>query len=280
MPTKRNSRPRLRNSAHGKISSASVAIAALLIPATAMAQDREPRRVRVALGPEVSPSFPGAKSVSFGPFIEVDIAKGDQAFEFEAPDESFGFPVISVGRLEVGPAFSLEGKRELGAVGPGLPEIKRSWELGGFVQFFPSESIRLRADLRQGVSGHEALVGTVSADWITRDKDKWLISAGPRVMIGSAKYQRAFFGVTPAESVASGLPAYTPSGGVHSVGGTVGFIRQINQRWSLHGYGRYDRLVGNAAESPIVREHGSRNQFSGGLALSYTFWMGSRRAEQ
>lgn len=276
MLTMRNRRPRLRNLATGRIFSTSVALAAILLPATAIAQEREPRRVRVALGPEVSPSFPGANSVSFGPFIELDIGKGDEPFEFEAPDESFGFPVISVAGLEVGPAFSLEGKRELGAIGPGLPEVKRSWELGGFIQFFPTESLRLRADIRQGVSGHEALVGSLSADLIARDGDKWLISAGPRVVIGSAKYQRAFFGVTPTDAVASGLPAFNPEGGVQSVGGTVGVIRQLNQRWSLHGYGRYDRLVGDAAASPIVRDHGSRNQFSGGLALSYTFGTASR----
>jgi outer membrane protein len=41
----------------------------------------------------------------------------------------------------------------------------------------------------------------------------------------------------------------------------------------MFGYGRYERLVGDAADSPIVREFGSRNQLSGGLGLTYTFTM-------
>jgi outer membrane protein len=255
---------------------AATSLASVALPAAAGAQEREPRRVRVALGPEVGPKFPGASGVSFGPFIEVDIAKGDEPFEFEAPDESFGFPLLSVAGLEVGPAFSLEGKRASGAVGPGLPEVERAWEFGGFVQYFPTESLRLRADIRHGVSGHKALVGQLSADWIMRDGDNWLVSVGPRVALGSDRYQRTYFGVSPQEAAASGLPSYAVSGGVQSVGGTVGFIRRLDKRWSLHSYARYDRLVGDAASSPIVRGYGSRDQFSGGLALGYTFGRGSR----
>jgi outer membrane protein len=41
----------------------------------------------------------------------------------------------------------------------------------------------------------------------------------------------------------------------------------------MFGFARYERLVGDAAKSPIVRELGSRNQLSGGAGLSYTFKM-------
>jgi len=251
-------------------------LAMLWAPAAALAQEgaREPRRVRIAIGPELTPSFPGADSLSLGPFFEGDIARGDKPFEFEAPDESFGIPVISVAGFEVGPSFALEGKREVGDIGPGFAQVNRSLELGGFIQFFPAESFRLRADIRQGVTGHEALVGSLSADWIMRDGDRWLVSAGPRVTLGSGKHQRTWFGVSPGQSLASGLPTFEADGGVQSVGAAAGFIRQLDRRWSVHGYARYDRLVGDAADSPIVRAYGSRDQFSGGLAMSYTFWWG------
>jgi outer membrane protein len=39
----------------------------------------------------------------------------------------------------------------------------------------------------------------------------------------------------------------------------------------LFGYARFERLVGDAAKSPIIRELGSRNQLSGGIGLNYTF---------
>ena len=130
---------------------------------------------------------------------------------------------------------------------------------------------RLRAELLKGIGGHEGLVGTIGADKIWRDGDRYVFSIGPRVLFSDARYQRAYFGVTPAASLASGLPAYRPGGGVHAVALASGLSYQLNNRWGLFGYARYERLVGDAAKSPIVRELGSRNQLSGGIGLNYTF---------
>jgi outer membrane protein len=58
---------------------------------------------------------------------------------------------------------------------------------------------------------------------------------------------------------------------VHAVGLASGLSYQFNPRFGLFGYARYERLVGDAARSPIVRQYGSRNQMSAGLGLSYTF---------
>ena len=90
-------------------------------------------------------------------------------------------------------------------------------------------------------------------------------------MLSDARYQRAYFAVTPAASLASGLPAYRPGGGIQGVAVASGMSYQLNSRWGLFGYARYERLVGDAARSPIVREFGSRNQLSGGIGLNYTF---------
>ncbi|BAK65220.1 MltA-interacting MipA family protein [Sphingobium sp. SYK-6] len=248
---------------------------AFLLPATAQAQqtssDKEPLRIRVALGPQLVPAYPGADRVSLRPFMEVDLARGESPFPFEAPDESFGFPLARVGTFEIGPALNFEGRRRSSDTAPGIATVERTLEAGAFVQFYVVETLRLRADVRRGLGGHKAWVGGLSADWVLRDADNWLVSAGPRLTLGGKRLHRAYFGVSQAESAASGLPAFDPGGGAQAVGGTVGFIRQIDQRWSVHGYARYDRLIGDVADSPIVRDYGSRDQISGGLALSYTF---------
>ena len=58
---------------------------------------------------------------------------------------------------------------------------------------------------------------------------------------------------------------------MHSVVATSGAHVQLRGAWGLFGFARYERLVGDAAKSPIVRELGSSNQYSGGLGLTYTF---------
>lgn len=228
------------------------------------------KRTRIILGPQLSPSWPGADKFSVGPYVDVSRTRKSE-FEFEAPDESFGSPLIHSGNFAFGPAFGFIGKRKASDIGADLPKVGLSVEAGGFAQAHLTPSLRVRLDGRKGLSGHKGWTGEVSADYIARRGDDWLFSIGPRVTLGDAKYTRAYFGVTPAASATSGLPAYDPGGGIQSVGVTAGYHRMLGRNWGVAVYGRYDRLVGDAADSPVTRELGSRSQPSGGIALSYTF---------
>jgi len=90
-------------------------------------------------------------------------------------------------------------------------------------------------------------------------------------MISSKKHQQAYFGVSPAASLRSGLPAYDAEAGLTAIGLTSGYLRQLTPRWGISTYAKYDRLLGDAANSPVVRRLGSRNQVHGGIGLTYTF---------
>lgn len=235
------------------------------------ADDAQVRRTRIALGAQVGPKFPGSDEARIGPYFEIDRARGDEVFRFEAPDEAFGLTVLRAGTLEVGPSLGLEGKRRKRDLDVPLPKIDWSLEIGAFAQVYVSESFRLRSELRKGVTGHKGWVGVLSADQVWRDADNWLVSVGPRLTFGDRRHQDVYFGIDPDDAVLAGLPAYEADAGIQSVGGAGGFLYQLSPRWGLMGFAKYDRLVGDAAESPIVRQLGSRNQLSGGLALSYTF---------
>ncbi|HEU0045761.1 MipA/OmpV family protein [Sphingomonas sp.] len=247
-----------------------LALVALATPAQAQ-EDERPRRTRVALGPQLVPSYPGADGHSLRPLFDLSRARGDDDFAFEAPDESFGFPLLRADRFQFGPSLGFEGERSAKDVGVAVPKVGFTVEAGGFVQYLLTPALRLRGELRHGIGGHKGLVGTVGADLVTRDRDRWLFSIGPRVTLANDRYHRAYFGITPAAAAATGLPAFDAKGGVQAVGLTAGALRQLTQRWGLYGYAKYDRLVGDSARSPLVRRFGARDQLSGGLALSYTF---------
>jgi len=151
-----------------------------------------------------------------------------------------------------------------------LPEVGFSFEAGAFAAYDLGD-VRLRAELRKGLSGHEGWIATAGADVIARDGDRWLLSIGPRVTWSDNRYHDAYYSVAPADAGPSGLPAYDAGAGIQAVGATVGALTQLSQRWGLSTYAKYERLVGDAADSPIVRTYGSRDQISGGLALTYTF---------
>ena len=245
-------------------------LALLLASSPAFAQDSNDLRVRVGLGAQLRPEFLGADDTEIAPLWDIDIARGTKPFHFEAPDDKFAIALISTDSFSAGPTANIEWKRKESDVGAPVGKVDTTFEAGAFVQFLPMESIRLRGDVRKGIGGHEGVVGGLSVDKIWRDGDRYVFSVGPRISFSDAKYQRAYFGVDAAASAASGLPAYRPDGGLHAVGLASGASYQFNDRFGLFGYGRYERLVGDAADSPIVRELGSRNQLSGGLGLSYT----------
>ena len=245
--------------------------ATLLVASPALAQDNEDLRVRVGLGGQVEPEFIGSDDVELGPLWDLDIARGDKPFRFEAPDDNLAIRLFSKNGFSAGPTAHIEGSRKNKDVGAPVGKVDTTVEVGGFADYQPNETLRFRADLRKGINGHEGLVGSIGADRIWRDGDRYVFSIGPRLLFSDSKYQRAYFGVDSTAALASGLPAYRPGGGIHALAATSGLSYQFNPRFGMFGYARYERLVGDAAKSPIVREFGSRNQMSAGIGLSYTF---------
>jgi outer membrane protein len=246
---------------------------AALLPAwgAASAQEKEDLRVRVGIGAQVRPDFIGADSTEVAPLWKINIAHGTDPFKFSAPDYSPGLPLVSTGGFSVGPAANIASSRKNSDVGAPVGRVSTTIEAGAFASYQLSESLHLRAEVLKGIGGHNGIVGAVGADKIWRDGDRYVFSIGPRVLFSDARYQRAYFGVTPDASIATGLPAYRPRGGLHGVAATSSMSYQLDRRWGLFGFARYERLVGDAAKSPIIRELGSHNQLSGGLGLNYTF---------
>lgn len=249
-----------------------IALAAIL-PAwsAAAAEDSRDIRVRVGLGGQLLPQFIGSDETDFAPLVHINVARGTDQFSFGATDDSPSIALVSKDGFSFGPAGNIQARREQSDVGAPVGAVSRTFEAGAFAQYLAGDSFRVRAELRKGINGHDGLVGYLGADKIWRDGDKYVFSIGPRVLFSDSRYQRAYFGVTPEVSLATGLPSYRPSAGVHAVALASGASYQLSNRWGLFGYARYARLVGDAGKSPIVREFGSRDQLSGGIGLNYTF---------
>lgn len=266
----------MRISAIASLTVSTLIVAAAICPTGAVAQEQEqPWRTRVGLGPQLVPSYPGADGVSVRPLVDVARSRGDTPFEFEAADESFGFPLVQIDGLAIGPSLGFEGSRTAEDVGAPLTKVGSTFEAGAFIQYQLAAAIRARAEIRKGIGGHRGWIGVVGADYIARDGDDWVWSLGPRVTLSDDRYHQAYFSVSPADAAATGLPVFAAKGGVQAIGLTAGYIRQLSSRWGIYSYAKYDRLIADAGESPIVRAFGSRNQISGGIALTYTF--GSNR---
>lgn len=222
-------------------------------------------------GAQTYPKFPGSDSYGINFLPIFGFRREGTPMPFEAPDDGTGFGVLGRGSVvNFGPAIRLQNKREETDVGAPVGDVGFTVEVGGFVEVSPSENFRLRAELRQGIGGHDGLVGDLGADFVIRDENTYIFSIGPRARWADNDFHDAYFGVPVAIPV-SGLPAYNPNGGIYAYGAVAGLTWRVGRNWGLQGYVGYDRLVGDAADSPIVRAFGSRDQYSGGAGLFFEF---------
>jgi outer membrane protein len=253
-----------------------IAAALALVTATPAAAQRT---VTLGLGAQVAPKYPGGDNYGVGPFPIFDIRRPGQPITFESADDGAGFGIL--GRDSVvnfGPALRFQSKRDEDDVGAPVGNVGFTVEVGGFVEVLPSRNFRIRAELRKGLGGHRALVGSLGADLIFRDDQNYIFTIGPRVRWADNKYHDRYFGVTPAVAGATGLAALDPDGGIYAVGGIANFTHRLGRNWGVQAYAGYDRLIGDAADSPIVRGLGSRDQFSGGAGLWIEFNVGGGRS--
>lgn len=228
------------------------------------------RRILVGAGIKAEPAYPGSDEVRAGFLPDFATWREGEAMPIESPDEGKGPALIGKrGRTAFGPAVRFAPRRSAADL-PGLPQVKFGIEAGVFAETYLTPALRLRSELRRGIGAHRALTGDLAADLVVRrGLEGPLLTIGPRIGWGNAKYNRAYFGV-PAGGPGSGFAAYAPSAGVNSLGAVAGAHVPLGSALGLFGYAGYSRLVGPAARSPIVAA-GSRNQASAGLALTFRF---------
>jgi outer membrane protein len=114
-------------------------------------------------------------------------------------------------------------------------------------------------------------VADLSADVIVPVIQRLTLSAGPRFTWESTNATSPYFGIDAVQAMATGLPAFNAKGGAHSVGAGGQVSYRINPQWEVHAYVEYERLLGDAAKSPLVKLRGSPNQTTVGIGASYAF---------
>ncbi|WP_193760513.1 MipA/OmpV family protein [Bradyrhizobium yuanmingense] len=229
--------------------------------------------VMVGIGGEYRPEFVGSNNGKFLPIPIFSIRRAGSIDQFRGPRDSASIALLDVGNFRAGPAFKYVASRKADKYAEltGLGNVDAAYELGGFAEYYPVDWLRLRSELRQGMGGHTGTVADVSADVIVPLIQRLTISAGPRFTWKSTNATAPYFGVDAVQALASGLPRYDARGGAHSVGFGSQISYRINPQWEVHAYVEYQKLLGDVADSPLVKLRGSSNQTTVGLGASYSF---------
>lgn len=248
-------------------------------------QSQDGWRLGIGSGARLAPNYVGDDDYRLSALPSIRVEYGDRFFA--SIENGIGFNVLNRAGFRAGPIsrirfgrnedgsqpFAVAGNRTSDLIG--LGDVNTTAELGGFIEY---EIVGFTSDLevRRGVNGHEGVVIDASIRYGGRSfvlGPPLIFSLGPRVKVVGDNYHAAYFGVNADQALASGLPEYSAEGGLSTYGIGAMLILPLTRDGSMSAVlvSGYDRLAGNAADAPLVRQRGSRDQASAGLFFTYWF---------
>lgn len=224
---------------------------------------------------EYGPRYPGSSKGSLGGAPSFDFRRFGDPDENSAADDNLDYSLLDLGRFEAGPVLGFRDRRSIADDSrlDGLHTIDWSVDLGIFAQYWlVPDKLRLRTEVRQALSNGSGLAVDMGADWFIEPSEGWTFSVGPRLSFGNGRYMKQYFSVSGREAAANGqVTPYDAGGGLKSVGAMISASYDLTPTWNIQVYDRFDRLLGDAADSPLTRTFGSANQNIIGISLSKSF---------
>lgn len=227
----------------------------------------------------IAPKYEGSKSykaVGF-PIAIPHSASGAETSSFGSRIRFKGIDdirlnLLGVDGFEVGPVAGYRGGRNQsdGTLLGGLGDVDGGLVLGAYgayttngFTFDASYADQLTGDN----TGSQLKLGASTMIAITQGVD---VKAGIGTTYSSNKYMDTFFGVSSAQSLAStaSLAAYDPGAGFKDVNFSLSSDIALTPKWTMKLGGKYSRLIGDAADSPVIE---TKNQLSGSFGLLYKF---------
>lgn len=222
----------------------------------------------------VGPPYEGANRDILEVAPTFDLRPRSSPERFTPPDGGTTLALYSNQYFEIGPVVRFRYQRDDTGELKGFNRIGVAVEPGLYTDIWPTNWLRLRLEGRKGVSGHTGWVGDAGFDLVHQGK-RWDASVGPRIGWGDHRYMETYFSVTPEEAARSPLhAAYNADAGRRYTGVETAVGYHLSKHWRLIADFGYQRLAGDAAESPIVRATGSPDQYSSSLGFTYSFNIG------
>lgn len=202
------------------------------------------RANRLQGGPVINIQYRDIAFVSTGEGLGVNFLRGDHY--------RFGAAIAyDRGRLEREDYTNLRGMGNIDAA----PVVK----LFGSTVLSKKFPLILRVDARQNVGGANGAVADVGVYMpLPGSSKKFVMFAGPSVTFATHRYLQSEFGVTPAQSLASGHPIFDPHAGEAAVGVGFSATRFLTDHWLLNLDAALSKLKGSPDVSPITERSTQR----------------------
>lgn len=231
--------------------------------------------VTVKVNAVTSPKWNGADANGFIVYPSLSVRKAGEPAKFSSPDDGIGFAILDSNGFSMGPVLRYRSGRYNGSNAElrGIHDVRWTVEPGVFANYWITPNLRVHGELRHGVRTADGLRASFGLD-VVNTFGAWTLAIGPRLALANGHAMRTNYGVTVQDAAWNpNVYAYKAQGGLESYGVYGSATYQFNSAWAATLHGGYDRLAGDAGKTPIVRHIGSRDQFTVGLVLAYSFGM-------
>ena len=159
-----------------------------------------------------------------------------------------------------------------------MQDVEDAFELGAFAgleftnKVNPRYRFSVNLDFLHDVSGeYDGFVSTLNTSYWMPLARALTLSLGAGIGYGSSDYMDDFFSVDQADAARSGLNTFTADSGVRDVKASAMLLWHLGRTWHLGLGVQYQRLLGDAEDSPVVDVRGSQDQFLAGIGLAYAW---------
>jgi outer membrane scaffolding protein for murein synthesis (MipA/OmpV family) len=233
----------------------------------------------VSTGVGVLPEYEGSSDTQTVPLAAGELRAGNRYLLLEGI--SLRANLVDSARWEAGPLVAYTFGRDADIRNTAvarLPALDDALEVGAFVaRQWPGlrrERDLLRLSLQATTDATDVhngwqVVPTVS--YGTMLGERWGLRLDASATYASEKYMRTYFGVTAEQSRRSALARFNPDAGTKDVSLALFASYAVTSSWSIDGYVGARRLIGDAADSPIVADTGDATQLSIAIGIGRRF---------
>lgn len=230
---------------------------------TADASDAD--RMKTGVGAAMLPRYEGSDKHRVLPVPMIDIQQGRF---FARTGSGIGTNIIRTPDFTVGAAVNWMTGYRRKDVPEGIGKLSDALSAKLFVSTHLSGAI-LTVSAAQAITKSErGLVMGASVSYPYSITGRLRIMPSVSINWANAKSMDSYFGVSPAQSHASGLAGYRASSGFRDVSANLAMSYDLSRNWSVAGAVSVGRLLGDAADSPLVKR---QTQWRGVVGVVYAF---------
>jgi len=248
-----------------------LAVALAAGPVSADKPDR-PWTLIAGVGALVKPEYVGADSAEARvlPLLlgEYELSERDRLFV--GPDALPGYGHVFGERLSLGIKGSLRQGRDASDDRSlrGMPDIDTTLEVGPWAEYEVDRRWALSLETGVDVLGeHDGFVLEPGVSYERSVSKRAVVNLELAALYGSQTFVERYFSVAPEQSTGT-RPAFAADAGFVELEVGAGIVYRLSKRVFARGALRYARLVGDAADSPLVQ---SEHQWRALGALGYRF---------